>query len=461
MDNIIDFFRDVCDTFRITPEAEKYIYGHNKIMASLPDCVSMTFSQDWSNNVPTLNPKDTIFPILKHAETSLGPTLAGENTLLQVLNIEQRFTTAEVIIVTTKDNGNIIPVYNRNWLLLSVENKTKHSIITECAIPTISENDDSKLGCYLPDSGTVLLWIDRISETANRNGMSPELLFQKVLLHELIHAVLDCNKRDDTLNVYSPDGNIHGIEETLDNILVLKCYSENSGLPIYNSIKKFISTQPSNYALAAKVFESILSGHLWLQLEGFISVFLSCKISGTMKTKNQCMYYIADIDKYDSEEEEESIREIIDGTLDRIELTHGGGKPYLQSDYEEFQSRCVSLGSGYAIKIDGEWFEASQIDFISEITVRNNIPEKMIKAIIILTNSKKCDFMSMTVTFYNIDKKRYICDLSIINMPKTSDGHYVISSKEDIRCISRLLQTICYYDDCYHWTNCFIDEALL
>lgn len=476
MDNTIDFFRDTCKTFRITPEAEKYICGKNKVMESLPDCVSKTFSQDWSNKVPTLNPKDTIFTILKRAEDSVGSTAVGENTLLSILNIEQRFTTAEVIIVTEKDNGNIIPVYNRNWLLLSAENKSKHSIITECEIPVDpipnknknkneNENEDvndliriknSLLGCYIQDSGTVFLWIDRISLAANKNNMDTELLFQKVLLHELIHAILDCCKRDDKLNVCCPDDNVNGLEETLDNILVLKCYKEICNQSFFNSINKFISTQPSNYALASKVFEKI--GHLCIQFEGFISIFLSCKISGTVKRKNPYMYYVCnDIDE--DSIEKNSIRDIIDHAVECTGVTDCKKNSYLQSSYDEFQSLCISdildfdKDEGYAIKIDGEWYDACQIDFISEITVKNSIPEKIINAVIILKNLERSDFISMTLSFYNIDKKAYMGDLSINNMPKTQSGAYLISSREDVSLISRLLNKMC---DTYHWTYSFM-----
>lgn len=453
MDNTIDFFRDVCNTFRITPGAEKFIFGDNKVMESLPGCVSKTFSQDWSIKVSALNPKETIFPILKRAEDSLGTILAEKNTLLSILDIEQRFTTAEVIIITKVDNGKTIPVYNRNWLLLSSEDKTKHSIMTECIIP-YPENDYSELGCYIPYSGTVLLWIDRISEAAKRNNMDTELLFQKVLLHELIHAVLDCNVRDEKLDVYRPDDNVHGIEETLDNFLVLKCYEESIATSFFGTIENFISNQPSNYALARDVFEIISSGHLWIEYEGFITTFLSCKISGTVKSKDP-LYFLVDPNPDDDYDYTPQV--IISSTTNEVTGQMDCCKgDFMNSDYKEYQSLPISCHKPKpGIEIEGECFDIYHVDYISDITIRNNIKENTVRAVYILKNRKNNDFIICSHSFNYKDEHNFNESLTIIGVKRTRAVAYSAADEGfyqyHVKDIGILNLLSCFFPDGIDW----------
>lgn len=103
------------------------------------------------------------------------------------------------------------------------------------------------LGCYLPGKNTILLWVDKISAY----GDIKELVFQKVLLHECIHALLDV-KRKSSQNNWG--------EETIDNTWVLQAYS-NCGQPaVVNEVIDFIACQPQEYRNA-------LSLYPWMQAE--------------------------------------------------------------------------------------------------------------------------------------------------------------------------------------------------
>lgn len=85
--------------------------------------------------------------------------------------------------------------------------------------------------------------------------------------------------------MYCPEDNVKKIEETLDNILVLKYYQENCNQNFFDSISEFILTQPSYYSLAAEVFKKI--GQLWNLLEQFFK-----------STPNQPKEYVWDDDKW-------------------------------------------------------------------------------------------------------------------------------------------------------------------
>lgn len=120
------------------------------------------------------------------------------------------------------------------------------------------------LGCYVPKTGTILIWVDKISTYGDKS----QLIFQKVLLHEFIHAVLDLQQRDkkgnmiDSRYVISHNDWHYWTEETLDNALVLRAYK---GTKEYQFVEDFIKTQPSDYALAAdtnKITDQFLKDNL-------------------------------------------------------------------------------------------------------------------------------------------------------------------------------------------------------
>lgn len=133
----------------------------------------------------------------------------------------------------------------------------------------INQGDDfpmvDKLGIYIPKYGCILIYVDKISKLKN-----PELIFQKVLLHELIHALLDVNIRIINNNQQSIgignkepiilpnnkqiDCNDH--EEELTNSLTLFTYAfQDTPSYILGEIREFIYNQPYPYNCAITRFE--------------------------------------------------------------------------------------------------------------------------------------------------------------------------------------------------------------
>lgn len=113
-----------------------------------------------------------------------------------------------------------------------------------------SENDSSfdLLGRYLPCCGAIFLYIEKIFRHEN-----PELVLQKVLLHEFIHGFLDVNKRQiqNDSETYILGNNNYSTEEeeTLDNALVLFVYDDwnKCDASIVKTVTEFINKQPKNY----------------------------------------------------------------------------------------------------------------------------------------------------------------------------------------------------------------------
>ena len=120
------------------------------------------------------------------------------------------------------------------------------------------------MGCYIPRTGTILIKIDRVDRAAALFRYPQDLLFQKVLLHEFIHAALDLCPRDadgkkisyhdeewETEDPYGESFN----EESIDNAIVLKLYK---GTPDYRDVKGYIEMQPYYYRRAVELDKSKL-----------------------------------------------------------------------------------------------------------------------------------------------------------------------------------------------------------
>lgn len=144
-------------------------------------------------------------------------------------------------------------------------------------------NNERKLtdwmGCYIPQTGTILIKIDRVDRAADLFGCPPDRLFEKVLLHEFIHAALDLCPRDAAGKISYPDGRKwqkDGFnEESIDNAIVLKLYK---GTPGYWDVKGFIEMQPYYYRRAVELYES---GNL---LDQLIEELIAYKISAPVTT---------------------------------------------------------------------------------------------------------------------------------------------------------------------------------
>ena len=145
-------------------------------------------------------------------------------------------------------------------------------------------NDDSThtdwMGCYIPRTGTILIKIDCVDRAADLFRCPRGLLFEKVLLHEFIHAALDLWPRDAAGKISPPnrrkwqkdDFN----EESIDNAIVLKLYERTSG---YRDVKGFIETQPYYYRRAVELYEL---GDLLL--DQLIEELIAYKISASVST---------------------------------------------------------------------------------------------------------------------------------------------------------------------------------
>ena len=140
------------------------------------------------------------------------------------------------------------------------------------------------MGCYIPRTGTILIKIDRVDRAADLFGCPPDLLFQKVLLHEFIHAALDLWPRDAAGNIsyHKAEWEWQDIdkeffnEESIDNAIVLTLYNGTSG---YCDVKGFIETQPYYYRRAVKLYES---GKLLL--DQLIEELITYKITAPVST---------------------------------------------------------------------------------------------------------------------------------------------------------------------------------
>lgn len=120
------------------------------------------------------------------------------------------------------------------------------------------------LGCYCPTTGTIILRIDRIQKESEAmlpygNNYPMELLMQKVLLHEFIHAALDLWPRTKEGKIIKKDKDWEEIikdsavsvtvfnEESVDNAIVLKIYETVAERAMYEYIYKVIDLQPYFY----------------------------------------------------------------------------------------------------------------------------------------------------------------------------------------------------------------------
>lgn len=115
-----------------------------------------------------------------------------------------------------------------------------------------TETSMDYLGVYVPKTGSILLYIDKIKNLPN-----PELIFQKVLLHEYMHAFMDINVRTIEIIGDMPKCTVLGnmqystyMEESLANALVLCIYEDWSDCDniIKAKVRDFMKSQPMEYA---------------------------------------------------------------------------------------------------------------------------------------------------------------------------------------------------------------------
>ena len=160
------------------------------------------------------------------------------------------------------------------------------------------------MGCYIPRTGTILIKIDSVYRAADLFGCPEDLLFQKVLLHEFIHAALDLWPRDAAGNISyhkkewktaDPYGESFN-EESIDNAIVLRLYF--MGIPgcyrdvkAYQDVKDYIEMQPYYYRRAVELDKS---KKLLFLLRDLIAYKISAPVSTAPSTAKggKYTYYV-------------------------------------------------------------------------------------------------------------------------------------------------------------------------
>lgn len=138
-------------------------------------------------NAPNINNGiNKIVGILNDAKIKVVPTLknfmsgiAGIDYLCAKnfdISFDNLLKETEIWYVTTDDDNT-----TKNVLNQFIGDGTHTAV-------SILEDSDNLLGAYSSSTGAVFIWIDKISLLPN-----PEITLQAILLHELIHAMLDIN----------------------------------------------------------------------------------------------------------------------------------------------------------------------------------------------------------------------------------------------------------------------------
>lgn len=300
---MLDLLKHSAYCFKATKAAKKYIKDNN---LDIPDAVKDTFegrhSEDGLSNTPKLNLATSIYPYIREAKLQILKECTVSPMSKFILNEpeEEILDISQVVLVCESDEGKSIPVLNRfhpkfNQSEIDGSSKKRDSnterdstknddVIKDIVIPELSgkrikgtnsngsyvkEIDTTILGCYYANPGVIFIWIDRVFEFENEKCHNWRLLFQMVLLHELIHALLDCADRNNNGVLLNDSKERSDLEESLDNLLVLKCY-ENSDEQDFEYIKEFIKSQPREYRKAIDLYNQ--SVNLDWEDKDFVSI---------------------------------------------------------------------------------------------------------------------------------------------------------------------------------------------
>ena len=150
------------------------------------------------------------------------------------------------------------------------------------------------LGYYDSCNGNIFIFIDKLYL------MDDVLIFQKVVLHEFIHALFDRMSRiadfseysDKTLSDRLKRNGYDWDEETLDNLLVLLTYYD-SGCDAdvtepyaYRKVREFIASQPFYYSQAINFFDGIKEDNLrWEDVVLLMRHHMAIKAQNRKSTK--------------------------------------------------------------------------------------------------------------------------------------------------------------------------------
>ena len=127
------------------------------------------------------------------------------------------------------------------------------------------------LGCYCPDKGCIFIWIDKIYDKCEKENYDFENLFDIVLLHEYIHALLDVRPRKANYKQNITTKCLY--EESIDNALLLHAMNNSK----YGSdAKRFVAQGQKKLPSYYKGWELFVNYSL-AQLEAIIKEWLPNK----------------------------------------------------------------------------------------------------------------------------------------------------------------------------------------
>ena len=127
------------------------------------------------------------------------------------------------------------------------------------------------LGCYCPDKGCIFIWIDKIFDKCEKENYDFENLFDIVLLHEYIHALLDVRPRKANYKQNIITKCLY--EESIDNALLLHAMNNSK----YGSdAKRFVAQGQKKLPSYYKGWELFVNYSL-AQLEAIIKEWLPNK----------------------------------------------------------------------------------------------------------------------------------------------------------------------------------------
>ena len=127
------------------------------------------------------------------------------------------------------------------------------------------------LGCYCPDKGCIFIWVDKIYDKCKKENYDFENLFDIVLLHEYIHALLDVRPRKANYKQNITTKCLY--EESIDNALLLHAMNNSK----YGSdAKRFVAQGQKKLPSYYKGWELFVNYSL-AQLEAIIKEWLPNK----------------------------------------------------------------------------------------------------------------------------------------------------------------------------------------
>lgn len=127
------------------------------------------------------------------------------------------------------------------------------------------------LGCYCPDKGCIFIWIDKIFDKCEKENYDFENLFDIVLLHEYIHALLDVRPRKANYKQNIITKCLY--EESIDNALLLHAMNNSK----YGSdAKRFVAQGQKKLPSYYKGWE-LFNNYSLAQLDAIIKEWLPNK----------------------------------------------------------------------------------------------------------------------------------------------------------------------------------------